>query len=69
VQFSLAPNLYAGDYFLSLAVSDISGMGKKILDRRHDAIHWAIKTPVGLGGMVNMYPKISIHNVSQEQIK
>ena len=69
VQFSLAPNLYAGDYFLSIAVSDISGMGKKVLDRRHDAIHLAIKTPVGLGGIVNMHPKINIQKKSQEQTK
>ena len=60
VHFALYPNLCAGDYFFSIAVSDISHGDKEVLDRRHDAIHWAPHQPTSLGGMVSMRPAIHV---------
>lgn len=58
VHFELFPNLCAGDYFFSIAVSDISYGDKEVLDRRHDAIHWSPTFPISLEGMVNMRPTV-----------
>ena len=56
VCFTLHPHLCAGDYFLSIAVSSSRG-DKEVMDRRHDAIHFALNQPA-CRGMVNMKPAI-----------
>ena len=60
VSFDLQPNLCAGDYFFSIAVSETRYGDKEVLDRRHDAIHLVLHDPVNLGGMVDMQPVIRI---------
>ena len=67
VRFDLQPNLCAGDYFFSMAVSDLSRGGKEILDRRHDAVHWTIVQPSSLAGMVNMKPIIQVTQAEREK--
>lgn len=67
VRFELQPNLCAGDYFFSIAVSDISRGGKETIDRRHDAIQWTIVQPTSLAGMVDMKPIIRVMPAGREK--
>lgn len=62
VCFDLQPNLCAGDYFFSIAVSETRYGDKEVLDRRHDAIHLVLHDPANLGGMIDMQPVIRIES-------
>ncbi len=60
VEFSFAPHLEPGDYFISLGVADGAAEEVIPLDRRFDSIHLMVAGKSPHSGLVDMSPAITI---------